>query len=70
MGASLFASADGTVSTGGNSLDSEFGGCMDIWTGFSIVGGCDGTFFDVFQVSVSNTLYSGDWDIFQVRISI
>lgn len=66
LDASLRASAIANASTGGSSVGAGFNGCLDVWTGFSIVGGCNGEFFDVFPVAVSTTLYSGSWDIFKV----
>lgn len=66
MNASLLAGAKANASTGGSNAGAAFLGCMDIWTGFDIEGGCDGDFFDIFPVSVSTTLFSDSWDLFKV----
>lgn len=59
----LQASADASIQTGAGGQAS---GCVDLQAGFAVNAGADASFFSIFSVGDSFTLFSKEFELFNV----
>ncbi|KAK0217175.1 hypothetical protein IW262DRAFT_1276049 [Armillaria fumosa] len=62
--ASSFIAAGGVNSS--TDTSSSFGGCFSVNAGLDVNVGAEGSFFDIFDQNVSETLFNKDFELFQV----
>lgn len=74
--ANAFADVDGvaalslTVQPNPNTPNTTFQGSVDVTAGFSVNVGSDSTFFGLWKVGVTDTLFSKTWTLFKKTVGI